>query len=107
MHRRPRCLAPSSNVSLSPAFRRYPSRRRLTSMPLSPLALKQIPRSGHPSQRGHSLGHGHRVAAAYILDKFADLSAVAVCAAGAVAFVALYALTLRVYARRAAKRGDD
>ena len=32
---------------------------------------------------------------------------VAVCAAGAVAFVALYALTLRVYARRAAKRGDD
>ena len=43
----------------------------------------------------------------YILDKFADLSAVAVCAAGAVAIVALYALTLRVYARRAAKRGDD
>ena len=43
----------------------------------------------------------------YILDKFADLSAVAVCVAGAVAFVALYALTLRVYARRAAKRGDD
>ncbi len=51
MHRRPRCLIPSSDVSLSLAFRRYSSRRRLTSMTLSPLALKQLPRSGHPSQR--------------------------------------------------------
>lgn len=50
MHLRPRCLIPSSDVSLSLAFRRYPSRRWFTSMTLSPLALKQLPRSGHPLQ---------------------------------------------------------
>ena len=68
-----------------------------------------VPRTGRLIPRSAAIASAMVIVSLllYILDKFAGLSAVAVCAAGAVAFVALYALTLRVYARRAAKRGDD
>ena len=51
IHLRPRCLIPSSEVSLSRALRRYSLSVWLTSIVRSPFALKQLPLNGHPSHR--------------------------------------------------------